>query len=159
MTSHDDPLFSAQALIQRVSPEFADLTADIREVAQASKDPALLAVLLFKLAQERQRTNQLLQDIYDKYDQLAFAQKTSPSLSPTILPSLASHTVSILPEADQKIMALVEEKKHIDAQLVKDALGYKNTNAASQRLNGLVKNGHLNKVQSGKKVVFLLRST
>lgn len=159
MKHHDaHPLNSAQQLIQQVAPEFYDLTADVQQIAAASKDPAVIAVLLFKLAQERQKTNQLLTDLYDKYDQLALAQKTDThsSVSPNPTPE---NVVSVLPEADQKIMQIVEEHKHVDAKAVQKALGYKNTNAASQRLNALVKNGHLNKIQSGKKVVFLLRST
>ena len=69
MTRHD-ALFTAQALIEQVSPEFAQLTADVKEVAKASKDPALIAVLLFKLAQERQKTNQLLEEQARKHEEL-----------------------------------------------------------------------------------------
>ncbi len=161
MKGHDS-LFTAQALIAQVSPEFAQLTADIQEVAKASRDPALIAVLLFKLAQERQKTNHLLEEHARKYDDIMLHLKTN---QPSLTPTNPTHTfggpaniLAVLPEADQKILHYVQTQGQADATQVKENMGYKNPNAASQRLNALVKQGHLSKVQSGKKVVFFPKS-
>ncbi len=162
MTRHD-ALFTAQALVEQISPEFAQLTADIKDVTRASKDPALIAVLLFKLAQERQKTNQLLEEQARKHEELLTQLKihyttkipslTNPTQSNTF--GGPATTISVLPEADQKILSYVQTQGQADAMQVQQSMGYKNPNAASQRLNALVKQGHLSKVQSGKRVLFL----
>ncbi len=170
MTRHDasqkgkNPLFSAHALIEQISPEFARMTLDIGEVEKHSRDPALIAVLLFKLAQERHDSNRALEEMNRKYDELMLYVKTNATnpLASTI--TLQNNTgtmgllnsVSVLPEADQKILKIVEAHQQVDAEAIRKELNYKNTNAASQRLNVLVKSGHLAKVQSGRKVIFLL---
>ena len=162
MTRHD-ALFTAQALIEQISPEFAQLTADVKEVAKASRDPALIAVLLFKLAQERQKTNQLLEEQARKHEELMAELKNYTTQSPSLTNPTQSNTfggpatVSVLPEADQKILSYVQTQGQADAMQVQQNMGYKNPNAASQRLNALAKQGHLSKVQSGKRVVFLPR--
>lgn len=158
MTTHDASI-KAQALLSQVSPEFAELTADIREVMKASSDSVLIAALLFKLAQERKQTNELIAKMDAKYDELSFLLKSNASASLTPNPTQENlHSISLLPEADQKILAIVDEKGNTDAENVRVKLGYKNPNAASQRLNALVKSGHLGKIQSGKKVVFVRKS-
>lgn len=151
MSAHEPTLRNAQSLVEQVSPEFSELTADIQEVIQASDNTTVIAVLLFKLAQERQKTNALMEKLYDQYDELSFRLKTRENHESLPNPT---NTYAVLAEADQSIMKLVEEKKQVDAQMVKERLGYKNPNAASQRLNQLVKANLLTKVQAGRKVVF-----
>jgi hypothetical protein len=152
-----------QTLIEQISPEFAQLTADVKEVAKASKDPALIAVLLFKLAQERQKTNQLLEEQARKHEQLMTELKNRATPIPSLTNPTQSNTfggpatIAVLPEADQKILSYVQTQGQADAMQVQQSMGYKNPNAASQRLNALAKQGHLSKIQSGKRVVFLPR--
>ncbi len=156
MTNHDSA-FKLRALLSQIAPEFTDLTADVSDVMKHADNPMLLAAVLYKMAQERKRTNDLLAQMEAKYDELAFQIKTS-GMSPTTLPTpnpILAPSISLLPAADQRIMSLFETQTSLDAQVVKKALGYKNPNAASQRLNALVKQGHLGKIQSGKKVVFV----
>lgn len=159
MTNHDDAR-KLQALLAQVSPEFTTLTADLSDVMKHADNPMLVAALLYKLAQERQQTNELLAKMTDKYDELSFQLKTSGMSTPTLPTpnptSVSAHSIALLPEADQTIMKLVETNHQVDAAMVQQKLGYKNPNAASQRLNVLVKAGHLGKIQSGKKVVFVL---
>ena len=155
MTRHDSSSLKAQALIAQVSPEFTELTADIREVMSASSDSVLIAALLFKLAQERKQTNELLSKMEQKYDELSFFLKSNANNLPTNPTQESLHSISLLPDADQKIMTIVEAKGSVDAEIIRSELNYKNPNAASQRLNALVKAGHLGKIQSGKKVVFV----
>ncbi|MFH0970819.1 MAG: hypothetical protein V1776_05165 [Candidatus Diapherotrites archaeon] len=157
MTTHEGAQQKVQALLSQVSPEFMELTADISEVIKQANNPMLIAALLYKLAQERHQTNELIKQMENKYDELSFQLKTNGmgSSLPTPNQPSGAHSISILPEQDQKIMKLVESHQKIDAQLVKEKLGYKNPNAASQRLNILVRAGYLGKIQSGKKVVFI----
>lgn len=162
MTAHDSNSLKAHALLAQISPPFAELTADIRDVMAASNDSVLIAALLFKLAQERQQTNALLDKLYQKYDELSFQMKTQPwtageaGMNSTNLPT--PNPYALLPEADQKIMDMFARLPHVDANTVQKELGYKNPNAASQRLNALVKSGQLGKIQSGKKVVFVRKN-
>ncbi len=156
MTNHDYRKLTPQALMEQISPEFSTLTADMNEVMLASKDnPMLIAALLYKLAQERKQANDLLAKMEQKYDELSFLLKSNASASLTPNPTESLHSISLLPEADQKILSIVEEKGSANAENVRAQLGYKNSNAASQRLNALVKSGYLGKIQSGKKVVFV----
>lgn len=164
MTTHDSNQVKAHALLAQISPQFAELTADIRDVMAASNDSVLIAALLFKLAQERQQTNVMLDKLYQKYDELSFQIKTQPlaageaGINSTNLPTPNPIQYALLPEADQKIMDLFARQPHVDASIVQKELGYKNPNAASQRLNALVKSGQLGKIQSGKKVVFVRKN-
>ena len=62
---------------------------------------------------------------------------------------------SILSEQDQMIMHMVHSNGKISADEIRTELGYKGKNAASQRLNRLFKEGHLRKMQSGRKWIRL----
>lgn len=159
MTNHDTRKLTPQALLEQISPEFTSLTADLNEVMHASKDnPMIIAALLYKLAQERKQTNELLSKMEQKYDELAFTLKSNaPNLSTSPNPTQPEnmHSISLLPEQDQKILSFIETKTSANAEDVRAHVGYKNPNAASQRLNALVKTGYLGKIQSGKKVVFV----
>ncbi len=157
MTTHDASI-KAQALLAQISPEFSELTADIGEVMKASGNPMLIAALLFKLAQERKQTNELMAKMDAKYDELSFLLKSNANNLPTPNPTENLHSISLLPEADQKILSIVEALGSANAEHIREKLGYKNPNAASQRLNALVKSGYLGKIQSGKKVVFVRKT-
>jgi predicted HTH transcriptional regulator len=167
MESHDSVrdagnIFENGDLLKRISPKFHELSLDIQEVYKHSKDPMFLAVLLFKLAEEREKTNRILEKLFDKYDEIMLRLKTAgvssneASLTPTPQPEDLS--TRILPEQDQMIMHLAATRGQITADDVRAELGYKRANAASQRLNKLFKDGHLRKVQSGRKVLYLAKN-
>ena len=123
------------------------------EIRRFADNPVFLATLMFKLAKEREQTNRLLEQIFDKFDKIMLSMKTdSPSL-----PTTTEGKIELLPEQDQKIIEAVHRKGQVEARDIKEELGYKGLNAASQRLNRLFREGHLSKVQSGKKVLFLAR--
>jgi len=155
MGDHDSfrDLVKSKELIEKISPKFSELTLDIQELFEKSKDPVLLSVLLFKLAEEREKTNKLLEGINDKYDKLMFEFKTR-EIGKEAVKEEEKH-FTILPEADQKILKEVEKRKSITAEEIQGIMNYRGRNAASQRLNKLVRDGYLKKVQSGKKVLFL----
>jgi hypothetical protein len=163
MAGHDsikglEDLFESEEAIKKISPKFAELTLDLKEVSKHCKNPMFMAVLLFKLADEREKTNKMLDQIHDKFDQVMFRLKTTESGTETQqreqeLPS------SMLSEQDQMIMHMVQTNGKATAEEIKAELGYKGRNAASQRLNRLFKDGHLRKLQSGRKVFYLARNT
>ena len=143
--------------IGKLAPDFHELNLDLKEVMEYSQNPAFMAALMFKLAKEREKTNELLGKINEKFDSVMFELKTrqiTPS-SPLMASESPTRKFEVLPEQDQLIMNLAEEKGSIDALAVKESLGYKGLNAACQRLNKLFVQGHLKKVQSGKKVLYL----
>ncbi len=142
--------------IKRLAPDFHALSLDIQEVMQHSKEPAFMAALMFKLVQEREQTNKLLGQISEKYDKIMFELKTkNQETVPSQAASIGISAFQVLPEQDQMILNLLDQKGTIDSNAVKQLLGYKGLNAACQRLNKLYRDGHVKKVQSGKHVLFV----
>ena len=167
MQSHDNDkglgnILENSDLLKKISPKFNELSMDIQEVYKHSNDPMFIAVLLFKLAEEREKTNKILEKIFDKYDEIMLKLKTErlhsveASLTPTH--HTQNPSTQVLPEQDQMIVHLAHTRGQISAEEVRAELGYKGKNAASQRLNKLFKDGHLRKVQSGRKVLYLARN-
>ncbi|RLE44158.1 hypothetical protein DRJ19_01020, partial [Candidatus Woesearchaeota archaeon] len=151
MNNHDTK-YSIKDILKQISPEFQELTADVQQIMELSKNPVMIGVLLYKLAEERRRTNELLMQLNEKYDKIMFKLKTEPQSKND------KQTVELLPEPDRKIMQLAKINGYVDAETVMKALGYKGLNAASQRLNRLAKDGFLQKVRSGRKVLYFLHT-
>jgi len=156
MTNHDTLKgFDAQQLltdlnaVQRISPEFNDLSTDIQEVMKESSNPAFLAALLFKLTKEREETNKILKSLEMKFSKIQELLLENSSNSHTQIEE------NILPEQDQHIMQLVDEIGQVSANDVMTRLAYKKSNAASQRLSRLVREGHLKRIRSGRTVLFV----
>lgn len=155
MTNHDSSAYDAQKLlndldaVKRISPEFGDLSMDMREVLKESSNPAFLAALLYKLTKEREETNKILARLEQKF------AKIEELLLKTSLTPNTTRGESILSEPDQHIMQLIDEAGMVSAQDIQFRLAYKKSNAASQRLNKLAREGHLKSVRSGKKVLFM----
>ena len=137
---------------KKLSPKFDELTMDVHEIFQQSKDPFFVSMLLFKLAQERESTNKILDKINDKFDRIMLELKTGQT--PQIK---EENSFTLLAEQDKKIMDLITKNNAVSAIEVQSELKYKGINAASQRLNKLFKEGYLNKAQSGKKVLYFLK--
>jgi len=154
MANHDSS-YDAQKLlselnaVKRISPEFNDLSVDVQEVMKESSNPAFLAALLYKLTKEREETNHILARLEQKFAKIEELLIKNNSNS--------SHTAQqqILSEPDQHIMQMIAEVGMVSAQDIQLRLSYRNTNAASQRLNKLAREGHLVSVRSGKKVIFM----
>ncbi|MFA4855508.1 MAG: BlaI/MecI/CopY family transcriptional regulator [archaeon] len=161
MPDHDsfkqlEGLFGDAEELKKISPKFAELSLDLNEISRHCKEPMFLAVLLFKLAEEREKTNKLLAEIHDQFDQIMFKMKTTETAPLQQMGALEPS--SILSEQDQMIMHMVQSNGRATAEEIKAELGYKGKNAASQRLNRLFKEGHLRKLQSGRKVLYLARN-
>jgi hypothetical protein len=155
MNSHDTSkdAYDAQRLltdlnaVKRISPEFSDMSTDMQEVLKESTNPAFLAALLYKLTKEREETNKILRGLEEKF------VKIQELLNVSSTPN--THTEEILPEPDQHILQLVDELGQVNAKDVQERLAYRKSNAASQRLSKLVREGHLLRVRSGRKVYFM----
>jgi len=125
---------------------------DILQIQEKFQDPLVLSVIVFKLIEERKKTNEILRDITQKYDELQFILKNKSSASQN-----TEEKYEILPETDDKIISYIRQKGKADAEEIQKALSYKGANAASQRLNNLVKGNYLRKIQAGRKVYFVVR--
>ncbi|MCD6247040.1 MAG: hypothetical protein J7J87_01220 [Candidatus Diapherotrites archaeon] len=150
---------NTRGLFSKLSKEFAGLTVDIEEISKHCSDPFFIALLLFQLAREREQTNKLLKEINEKLERIAAGKNVEQPKSEqhVAVEELKTEHV-ILPQVDQQILGLAEKKGMIEAKDIKDMLGYRGLNAASQRLNKLFREGYLTKVRSGKKVFYLAKS-
>jgi len=153
MTDHDLS-YDAQKLlndfnaVKRISPDFNELSVDMQQVLKESNNPAFLAALLYRLTKEREETNKILARLEQKFEKIQEILSKNSSTPTTA-------QLRILSEPDQHIMQLIEEHGSVSAQDVQLRLAYRNTNAASQRLNKLAREGHLTSVRQGKKVLFM----
>ena len=138
---------SEEEIISKISPEFSELSLDLQEIFKLSKNPAFGSALLYKLVKEREETNKLLREISQQYSEML------KRIEGTAMPDNG-----VLAEADQMIMHYVKENGQAEAREIKELLGYRNKNAASQRLNKLFTGGLLKKIRAGRKVVYLARN-
>ena len=163
MVGHDSvkelsDILNDSELVKKISPRFSELSLDAQEISKYSENPVFLAMLLFKLAEERDKTNKMLEQIFDKFDAIMLKLKTEQGSTARESMPTAAETSPALAEQDQIIMHLAKANGQIGADLVKTELGYKGKNAASQRLNRLFKEGHLRKIQAGRKVLYLAKN-
>ncbi len=138
-------------LEQLLKEQYKDLEVqDLLSLQENINNPVVLSTLMFKLLEERKKTNKILEEISEKYDRLQFQLKNKSQ-------EKEEKEYNILSEIDDQIITHIRELGKTDAETVKQKFGYKGTNAASQRLNKLVKEKYLQKIQSGRKVYFVVR--
>jgi hypothetical protein len=129
----------------------------VEQIYALSDRPEVLGLLIYKLMQERKKTNDLLEELNTKYDSLiktqGFASIKNTNLN---LEGETSIDNLFVTEQDKSILLEAKNSSYIDAKAIQDKLGYKGLNAASQRLNKLNKEGYLDKKRVGQKVVFIL---
>ncbi len=123
-----------------------EIEGDLRENMEKFQDPVVLATIAYKLLEERENTNRILKNVLARLDRLEAGKE------PSIPPQNA-----FLSEIDQQILEFVKKTGKITARDVQKKFGYKGSNAASSRMNRLVKEGFLQKKQVGRKMYFLLR--
>ncbi|MFH0906384.1 MAG: hypothetical protein V1824_03535 [archaeon] len=134
--------------------------SDILEIQKGFNDPVVLSALIFKLMEERSKTNTILEEINRKYDDLQFLLKNKNLENINSIDNLNNsnqNKYEIFSETDDKIINYIKENGKADAQQITEKLNYKATNGASQRLNNLVKLNYLKKIQAGRKVYFVIR--
>jgi uncharacterized membrane protein len=147
MTNHDwtQDLEANKEVVEEINKQFNEYNFDFHEIMQHSKDPVFLAALMFKVAQERKQTNDLLVKLNAKYDKILKRLEANTSTQKE-----SSKPLAILPEQDQHILNLIQNKGSTTAVEVQKALHYKGKNGASQRLSKLHALGYLKKAQAGK---------
>ena len=151
MTMNTNTKQTKEFLEQLLKEQYKDLELeDLLSLQENVSNPMVVSVLMFKLIEERKKTNKILQDIAEKYDRLQFQLKSKSQ-------ETQEKEYHILSETDDKIITHIREVGKADAEIIKEIFSYKGTNAASQRLNKLVKEKYLQKVQSGRKVYFVVR--
>jgi len=163
MNNHDilKSLAKEKQVLEKISPKFAEQSMDIDELMQQAENPKVLAGLMYRLIEEREQTNKILELINEKYDKIMFSLKTTQnSLDNPIQMSqeTTGQKFEVLPEQDQLILKIIEERQGCTAKDIKTMLNYKGLNAACQRLNKLYREGYLKKIQSGRKVLYLAKS-
>lgn len=148
-----------KSFLEKISPRFAESTLDIAEIMKHVNDPMYLSALVFKLIEEREKTNRLLSELSEKYDKIMLELKQgSASRQQVITPqALEERKLALMGEQDESILKYINEHKLATARDIKTIMNYRGLNAASQRLNKLYREGHLNKIQQGKKVVYVVR--
>lgn len=158
MNEHDSfqEALKQKNLVDKLSKshEADDLEALLKDV----ESPKTIALLMFKVLQEREKTNAILNSINDKFDAIMLSLKTNQGIAQSHDILNSSNRYEVLNEADQLILKSIEERGGCTAQDIKAMLNYKGLNAACQRLNKLYREGFLKKVQSGRKVLYLAKS-
>jgi hypothetical protein len=132
----------------------------VEQIYALSDRPEVLGLLIYKLMQERKKTNELLEGLNSKYDSMLkvmSAQGRGASLA-TTLETTTNIDGLYITEQDKSILKMGTEKQWLSAKDVQDYLGYKGLNAASQRLNKLCKDGYFEKQRVGQQVVFVLNT-
>ncbi|PIU22629.1 MAG: hypothetical protein COT14_00245 [Candidatus Diapherotrites archaeon CG08_land_8_20_14_0_20_30_16] len=148
-----------QVVLQQLSE--TNETELVEQIFALSDRPEVLGLLIYKLMLERKHTNELMEGLNKKYDSLLkiLEQKQGGnSLSPLSEQEVTDIEKLFLTDQDKSILRQAKGKDWISAKDIKDSVGYKGLNAASQRLNKLHKEGYLEKQRIGQQVVFVLSS-
>jgi hypothetical protein len=151
MTNHDlsQPEQLKSLLLQLSTEQEDDILNDLVLLGDR---PEVLSLVVYKLAKEREHTNKVLEDLNRKYDNLVnLMSNQQPIMTP---PSL---DLSFLTEQDTKIVQYAISNTKVSANEIKELIGYKGLNAASQRLNKLNRDGYLDKKRIGQKTYFFAK--
>ncbi len=130
--------------------EYSELSKDVKYDIEKFKDPYVVGAMIHRLVEERKLTNQMLRGIYKKINHLTELMEKQ-GVEPRAIQE------ALLSEQDERIVAFVKRKGKVDATGVQFEFEYRGKNAASARLNALVKAGFLQKRRVGRKVYFLTR--
>ncbi|MFH1751061.1 MAG: hypothetical protein ABH863_05255 [Candidatus Micrarchaeota archaeon] len=142
--------------------EFQRVTEEFRRFQEQIRDPVFIATLMHKLSEERSSTNLMFKELNSKLDRLLALEDRIKGLEAKIegnaaksFQRSATRDAILLSEIDEGIIGYARKKGKVCAEQVQMKFKYKGSNAASSRLNRLVKEGLLRKVQVGRKVFFL----
>lgn len=160
MNNHDimKNVLKDKELLEKITPK-NQAKDEIKELIEQAENPKILAGLLYRVVQEKENTNKLLNSINSKYDDIMFALKTNINSEEfSSQDSQNNNQFEVLAEQDQLILKIIDEQGQCTANDIKTMLNYKGLNAACQRLNKLYKEGYLKKIKSGRKVLYLAKS-
>jgi len=126
--------------------EFKNVAADFRKMQEQFRDPVVIGALLNAVSEERTATNLILKEINAKLERMEARINA--------LETRRTPDDFAIPEVDGGIYDFVKKKGAACAADVQKKFNYKGKNAASARLNGLCRQGLLEKKQVGKRVFF-----
>ncbi|MBU1197583.1 hypothetical protein KJ765_03645 [Candidatus Micrarchaeota archaeon] len=133
--------------------EFEVTQEEFRRFREHMRDPLVLGALMHKLSEERASSNLVLKEINAKLDRLLSLEERLIQMETRM--SRAPTEEAPLAEIDEDIVKFVARKKRVCADQVQKQFGYRGSNAASSRLNRMVREGRLKKMQVGRKVFFM----
>lgn len=132
--------------LDKIDEDYEKLVFDIKYDKEQLKDPLAVGLAVYRLAEERKKTNYLFKEILKKLDAIAKSlgkEKTPPKTSE-----------ELLSEVDKNIIDYVQQSGKVDAEMIRGHFDYRGKNAASARLNSLFQRGLLTKARAGKKVLY-----
>ncbi len=130
---------------------FMETAEEFKKLQEEVKNPVFVGLMLHKISEEKASTAFFLKEINSKLDKISELEKRISDLELR----LNSPQKAMLTETDEEIVALITQKGKACADDVQKQFNYKGANAASARLNNLVRQGFLQKIQAGKKMYFL----
>ncbi len=137
------------------SAELKQAFDEFKEFRELMKNPLVVGAMLHKLSEERASANLVLREINAKLDRLLALEEKIRVLEERLEVHRASVSEDLLPKIDNEILEFVRKRGKACAEDVQQKFKYKGTNAASSRLNRMVREGLLKKAQVGRKVYFI----
>lgn len=137
--------------------EFQNLMFDVKYDKEKFNDPETIGLLMYRLSKQRKQTNHLFSEILDKLGKME--KKFEAKGVKTVTEREERIDKAMLSDVDRKIYRYMENSDKVDAEEIKEYLGYKGKNAASARLNSLYKKGYLDKERVGKRVLYWAKGT
>lgn len=144
----------------KTKEDFEKLIFDIKYDKEQFKDPTDLAIEIYRLAEERKKTNYVFSEILKRLDAIEESLATGKAYSPPKLETTAAEegaSKELLSDVDQKLLDYVQQRGKVDAEEIRGTFDYRGKNAASARLNSLFQRGLLTKARAGKKVLYWVR--
>lgn len=132
----------------------AEMRAEAEENLASLKKPEVLASLMYRTVSERENTNRVLKTLLQKIEAL----EAHISRLGGQVPASEAGREAFLSPVDEKILAFVTENGKACAADICGLMGYRNQNAAAQRLNRLFAQDLLLKKQVGRRVYYLSRT-
>ncbi len=133
-----------------VGEGYTELTQDVAYDIEKFNDPLFIGALIYRLVQEREKTNKMFEQILSELKEIHTLLKEREG------GNVPTTSKTALGDVDEKIVELVKERGKATAKEIADALGYRGRNAASARLNRLYTLGILKKTRAGRKVYYSL---
>ncbi len=140
----------------------------VEQIFALSDRPEVLGLLVYKLVDERKKTNDLIADLNKKYEEIVKIlvnreeQRVETPLKSEVpsvqVPQKKDIESLFLADQDKAILRIAKEKSWVAAKEIQESLNYKGLNAASQRLNKLQKEGYLEKQRVGQQVAYVLNN-
>ena len=155
---------SVDESVKTIRKEVDAHNARVAAVAEKLDDPIYLGGLMLAVHEEKKSTNMILKNLKRDIESVKALSKRVAKLEVAVeagrqpAETKPAEPQMPLPEADERIMALVRKQGKVCAADVQQKFGYRGKNAASARLNGLYVRGVLGKKSAGRTVYYYEKS-